>query len=69
MLGVTRARVTQVLALLELAPEVLDAIVALGDPLPRPIISERMLRSPLKLPAEQQGPTLVAMVPLQRSYA
>src|SRR5581483_2677370 len=54
MLGVTRARVTQVLALLDLAPEVLDAIVALGDPLPRPIISERMLRPLLNLPAEEQ---------------
>jgi hypothetical protein len=54
MLCVTRARVTQVLALLELAPEVLDAIVALGDPLPQPIISERMLRPLLNLPAEEQ---------------
>lgn len=50
----TRARVTQVLSLLELAPEVLDAIVALGDQLPRPIISERMPRPLLILPAEEQ---------------
>ena len=48
----TRARVTQVLKLLELAPEVLDFIVALGNPLPRPVISERMLRPVLNLPAK-----------------
>ena len=50
----TRARVTQVLKLLELAPEVLDFIVALGNPLPRPVISERMLRPVLNLPAKEQ---------------
>ncbi len=53
-LGVTRARVTQVLKLLELAPEVLDFIVALGNPLPRPVISERMLRPVLNLPTKEQ---------------
>src|SRR5437667_2369224 len=53
-LGVSRARVTQVLGLLSLAPEVLDAIAALGDPLPRPIVTERLLRPLLKLPASEQ---------------
>lgn len=55
MLGVSHARVTQVLSLRELAPEVLEAIVALGDPLPRSVISARMLRSLLDLPAEPEG--------------
>ncbi len=53
-LGVSRARVTQVLRLLSLAPEVLKAIVALGDPLPSPIVSERRLRPIVKRPAEDQ---------------
>jgi hypothetical protein len=43
-LGVSRARVTQVLQLLTLAPTVIDAIVQLGDPLSEPVVSERSLR-------------------------
>lgn len=46
--------VTQVLNLLKFTPEVTAAIAALGDPLPRPIISERMLRPLLRLPPEEQ---------------
>ncbi|MGQ9494542.1 MAG: hypothetical protein ACUVR2_12435 [Anaerolineae bacterium] len=42
-LGVSPARVTQVLRLLNLAPEVLKAIAALGDPLPSPIVTVRRL--------------------------
>ena len=38
-LRVTRARVTQVLSLLALAPEVAQALAALGDPLSKPIIT------------------------------
>jgi ParB-like chromosome segregation protein Spo0J len=44
-LAISRARVAQVLRLLRLAPEGLNAIAALGDPLPRRIISKRRLRS------------------------
>jgi len=40
MLGVSRPRVTQVLDLLELAPEVISAIAALGDPMAGPLVSE-----------------------------
>ncbi|MCL4544998.1 MAG: hypothetical protein M1118_10450, partial [Chloroflexi bacterium] len=54
-LGVSRARVTQVLGLLELAPEVLEAIVGLGDPLSTPVVTERSLRPLLKLPVEEPG--------------
>lgn len=43
-LGVSRARVTQVLGILKLAPAVIETVSALGDPLPRQIISERRLR-------------------------
>jgi hypothetical protein len=53
-LGLTRARVTQVLGLLDLAPDVVHAIAELGDPLPRPIVTERMLRPLLKLPIDAQ---------------
>jgi hypothetical protein len=60
MLGVLRARVTQVLRLLDLAPETTEAIVALGDPLPGPIVSERMLRPLLELPSELQERALQA---------
>ena len=42
--GISRARVTQVLQLLNLAPDVLHTITALGDPLPSQVITERMLR-------------------------
>ncbi len=53
-LGVTRARVTQMLGLLDLTPEVLEAMAALGDPLPKPIVTGRGLRSLLSLPATEQ---------------
>ncbi len=64
-LGVTRARVTQVLGLLDLAPQVLEAVVGLGDPLPGPVVNERTLRPLLRLPAEEQRRALVGIAPLQ----
>jgi hypothetical protein len=54
-LGVSRARVTQVLGLLALAPEVLHGLAAFGDPLPKPIVTERRLRLVLRLPANEQA--------------
>ncbi len=62
-LGVARARVTQVLGLLDLAPEVVHAVAALGAPLPRPVISERMLRASLTLPAEERKRALAGVWP------
>ncbi len=53
-LGVSRARVTQVLGLLDLAPQVLEAVVGLGDSSSNPVVTERSLRPLLKLPAEEQ---------------
>lgn len=53
-LGLTRARVTQILGLLDLAPDVLEALAALGDPLPKPIVTERGLRSLLRLSPKEQ---------------
>lgn len=42
--GVTRARVTQVMRMLRLAPEIQEQILAMPDGVRRPPISERMLR-------------------------
>jgi len=53
-LGVSRARVTQVLGLLTFAPAVLQALTALGDPIPKQVVTERSLRSILKMPANKQ---------------
>jgi len=44
-LELSRARITQVLSVLTLAPEVLGLIEGLGDPLIAPIVTERFLRS------------------------
>ncbi len=53
-LGVSRARVTQVLGLLTLSPEVLRRIRALGDPLKGPVVTERQLRSLVRRRARDQ---------------
>ena len=42
--GITRARVTQVMGLLRLAPEIREKILSLPDTFHRPPITERMLR-------------------------
>ena len=54
VLGVSRARVTQILQLLTLAPYIIDAIVNLGDPLVERIITERELRPLVRLDRRQQ---------------
>ncbi len=53
-LGVSRARVTQVLRLLRLAPDVFQQMAELGDPLPTPIITERILRPIVDLSPDDQ---------------
>lgn len=50
----SRARVTQMLNILKLCPEVLEMLVSLGDPLPRPIVTERMIRTMVNAPTERQ---------------
>jgi ParB-like chromosome segregation protein Spo0J len=57
-LGVSRARVTQVLNLLNLAPAVLEVISALSDPLPGRGIAEHTLRRVLKLGWHEQKQVL-----------
>ena len=61
-LGVSRARVTQVLQVLRIVPEVRKALAALGDPLASPIVTERRLRSVVNLPPEEQGRRIDAIL-------
>ena len=60
-LGVSRARVSQMLGLLKLDPSVIDAIVHLGDPLLEPIVTERRLRPLTKLDPSQQLRRLILL--------
>lgn len=53
-LGVSRARVTQVLGLLQLAPSVIDTVRSLGDPLVSSAVGERALRLLVALPPSEQ---------------
>jgi len=53
-LGVSRARITQILNLLKLPPEVIKTIHALCDPISAHLITERSLRPLLALSADQQ---------------
>ncbi len=53
---------SQVLGFLRLDPEVLKTLTALGDPLPSPIVTERMLRAIINLPAEEQRQRLEAIL-------
>jgi hypothetical protein len=57
MLGVSRSRVTPVLGVMALTPGVVQALAALGDRLPEPIVTERGLRSLLN----RSEPTLLAV--------
>jgi hypothetical protein len=48
--GLTRARVTQVLGLVRMAPEIQEHILALPETAGRPAISERALRPVARIP-------------------
>jgi hypothetical protein len=62
-LGVSSARVTQLLQVLSLAPAVLKFIAAPGDPLPLPIETERKLRPVfVNLQPEEQRPRVEAIL-------
>ncbi|MDD4875812.1 MAG: hypothetical protein PHQ86_01580 [Dehalococcoidales bacterium] len=61
-LKVSRARVTQILNLLKLAPEVIERISSLGDPITSQIIAEKRLRPLLALNAEQQKARVQGMI-------
>jgi hypothetical protein len=65
-LKISRARVTQILNLLHLSPEVIDVIYILGDPIKYPIITERKHRMLLALSAQQQKAGLETMLSKNR---
>ena len=52
--GLTRARVTQVIGMLRLAPEIQEHILSMPEMIGRPAISERALRSITMLDGEHQ---------------
>jgi hypothetical protein len=60
--GVSRARVTQILNLLKLDPEVQEMIARLGDPMLSGSVTERKLRGLLSLSARQQTKKLVMIL-------
>jgi hypothetical protein len=59
---ISRARVTQIMNLLDLVPEVVDRIAALGNPLVAPVVTERNLRSLLGLSIEEQKARITCML-------
>jgi hypothetical protein len=61
-LKVSRARVTQILNLLKLAPEVIEKISSLGDPITSQVIAEKRLRALLALTTNQQKARLEIML-------
>jgi hypothetical protein len=65
-LKVSRARVTQVLNLLKLAPEAIDIISSLGDLLGSLIVTERGLRPLLGLSAKQQKAQVEIMLSMDK---
>ncbi|MFH1797867.1 MAG: hypothetical protein ABH844_00750 [Candidatus Omnitrophota bacterium] len=62
-IGASRVTVNHFVALLKLTPEVIEAVEALGDPLPKRYITERLLRSIVKLPSEKQRAIIEELTP------
>ncbi len=56
------------LGVLKLAPAVIEAISALGDPLPQPLVSERKLRHLAKLDEAQQWNALAKLMGSKDDY-
>ncbi|MEI8349828.1 MAG: hypothetical protein WCI77_06720 [Candidatus Omnitrophota bacterium] len=53
--GISRVRIWQYTSLLDLNPSLVEAVEALGDPMPKRLITERQLRQMLKSPKEQES--------------
>jgi len=51
--GITRARVTQVMGLLRLAPEIQQHVLSMPEMVRRPAVTERALRPIAQLPQER----------------
>ncbi len=54
VIRISRASITQVVGLLDLTPEVVEALATLGDLLPKPAIAERGLRLLLRPPPRER---------------
>lgn len=52
--GISRVRIWQYTSLLNLNASLVEAVEALGDPMPKRLITERQLRQMLKSPKEQE---------------
>ena len=61
-LGVSRVRISQVLSLLKLNVKIIEAIENLSDPMPKRYISERKLRSLVKLSNERQRAIIESII-------
>ena len=59
--GISRARITQILNLLNLQPLIIRELEKLGDPLKARIITERMLRSYVNKSSKEQIELLNAL--------
>ena len=68
-LGVSRSHVTQVLRLLNLSPEVKEAILSLGDPIEGRVIGQHSLRSFVKLPDNEQVAKTLELIARNRRQA
>lgn len=53
-IGVSRVTVNHFITLLSLAPEVIQALEDMGDPMPKRFVSERKLRAITKMPTKRQ---------------
>ena len=53
-IGVSRVTVNHFITLLKLTPEVIEVVEQMGDPMPKRYVTERRLRSLVKLPSERQ---------------
>ena len=58
----SRARLTQMLRLLDLESKSAATVVTVGDPLPRQVITERALRPLIDLPVEEQKAKVAQLV-------
>ena len=61
-LCVSRVRLSQVLSLLKLDVKIIEAVEKLADPMPNRYISERKLRSLVKLSNERQRAIIESMI-------
>lgn len=60
-IGVSRVTVNHFVTLLKLPPEVIQVVEQMGDPMPKRYITERKLRSLVKLPSEKQRAIIQAI--------